>query len=72
MGAEQGIAVPLNLIMMMWESADWEKGLEHLVEGSVFHDFICHVKNSLIPKDMVRKHGYRQPSETNTGNYHSN
>lgn len=33
-----------GLIMMMWEFADWKKGLEHFV---VFHDFIGRAEDSM-------------------------
>lgn len=32
-----------GLIMMMWEFADWTKGLEHF---AMFHDFICRAEDS--------------------------
>lgn len=35
-----------DLIMMMWEFADWKKGLEHFV---VFHDFIGPAEESAQP-----------------------
>lgn len=35
-----------DLIMMMWEFADWKKGLEHFV---VFHDFIVRAEESAKP-----------------------
>lgn len=53
-----GIAFPLYLIMMMWEFADWEKGLEHFVEGLYSMISYAMLKNSIIHTDMVRKHGY--------------
>lgn len=53
-----GIAFPLYLIMIMWEFADSEKGLEHFVEGVYSMISYAMLKNSIIHTDMVRKHGY--------------
>lgn len=57
-GSGTGIAFPLYLIMMMWEFADSEKGLEHFVEGVYSMISYAMLKNSIIHTDMVRKHGY--------------
>lgn len=56
-GSGTGIAFPLYLIMMMWEFADSEKGLEHFVEGVYSMISYAMLKNSIIYTDMVRKHG---------------
>lgn len=53
-----GIDFPLYLIMMMWEFADSEKGLESFVERVYSMISYAMLENSIIHKDMVRKHGY--------------
>lgn len=57
-GSGTGIAFPLYLIMMMWEFADSEKGLEHFAEGVYSMISYAMLKNSIMHTDMVRKHGY--------------
>lgn len=48
--SRRGIAFTLDLIMMMWEFADLEKGLEHIVE------WVC----SMISYAMHRIQWHRQ------------
>lgn len=57
-GSGTGIAFPLYLIMMMWEFADSERGLEHFVEGVYSMISYAMLKNSITHTDTVAEHGY--------------